>query len=184
MHNKSQASVSENQLPPHNRAGWKSVLILTIAVMAGAMLVGLLVLQIRQQNQPHTVAPGIIVDSFGEYQTLTGQTRFVISPHEDPSKREIVAAAESVGRKYPIGVVFDADADWFAAFDESDRVWLYTSSDGVRCWHKSEGIISGISQVGDANWQGIPKSFLEKLPQKNRAVYNTWMRKQGLLPRE
>lgn len=152
--------------------------------MTGAIVISLLALQIWKQNQPQPVAPGVIVDSFGEYQSLSGHTRLVISPDEDPSKSEISAAAESAGRRYLIGVSFESTADWFAALDESDRVWLYTSSDGVRVWTTSDGIISGVSQVADENWQGVPETFLEKLPEKHRAEYESWAKNQGLPPQE
>lgn len=167
---------------PDGSLTWKKLLFITGVVIVVTCSIGLILLQKWKQNQPQPIAPDVIIDNFGNYESLSGATRLTIGLDEDPSKRKIAAAVESVDRKYPIGVSFEASADWFAALDESDRVWLYTSSDGVRVWTAQDGIISGVSQVADENWRGVPKEFLEKLPKKHRAEYQTWAKNQGLLP--
>lgn len=158
---------------------WNKLLILTVTVMTLTFLLVVAAVRILKKNdpQPQVVHPGEVIDTLGEYRSRNGRLRVLVGPSDPPGSIQWKTSGSDSSTRLD----FDASADWFATIDQDDRAWLYTSTEGVIVFDELPPA-SSTTQVGaGGGWEGIPATFLEKLPDKHRADYETWVKKKGVL---
>lgn len=166
------------------RLTWRSLFVLITIVMAVTVLLGVAILWMWQSAQPQVIQPGEIIDMFGKYQSIDNRVHFTVDQSDVSNE-----CYWRVSQEAPVGqgtsrVKFDASASWFTTVDPSGRAWLFATSDavsgeGIFVWGGNSSIYR-MSIVGEhGGWEGIPKSFLEKLPEKHRADYRAWVQRQA-----
>lgn len=107
------------------------------------------------------------------------QTGVYLSPHEenlveirgqDGRDLQLTFSAKNDQGVRSSSLTLDGEDPWFIAWDDSDQLWLYTEQDGVTTFSRETTTNVGVG----GGWEGIPDSFLEKLPDQCRIVYQNW----------
>lgn len=159
----------------------QSVLILTLVTMLCGLLMSSTAYVVWKQYQPQIVQPGEIIDSPGEYQLPGGRVLVSLTPAGSAGEIQWKASSPHASGAMKV----DAASDWFCSIDQYERAWLFDPQHGVYHWNETPGGGSRTTSVGvGGGWQGVPDTFLEKLPDKHREDYQEWASQQGLTHEE
>jgi hypothetical protein len=149
---------------------------------------------------PSRLDSGQIVDESGVYRSPQGHYRLTVS--ETPDHNVSLVLSRRASRFLLLSsftddrpIEFEAEREWFACFDEYERLWLFVGkwdsnwgesrklpSGGYQphvqsvllegFWFGRRGLLHGgnvVSSTGD--WAGVPQEFFERIPAKHQAVW-------------
>jgi hypothetical protein len=123
---------------------------------------------------PEVLQAGEVIQRAGVYLSPHEQNRVeVLNP--DGHGVQVNFAANNDQRVPSSSMTLDGGDSWFIAWDDSDRLWLYTDVDGVITFSRETTTNVGAG----GGWEGIPDGFLEELPEQCQTVYQNWSTAQG-----
>jgi hypothetical protein len=168
--------------------------------LASAMIAILATIAAIIWFMPSHLHSGQIVNEFGEYRSPQGHFGLTVSKTPRHNVRLVLSRRatrflflSSFTDDRPIE--FEAEREWFACFDEYERLWLFIGKWDSRWgesrelpsggyvphvqsvllegfWFGPRGLLHGgnvVSSTGD--WAGVPNEFFERIPAKHQAVW-------------
>jgi len=152
------------------------------AVLGVALLVALLVMRAPTPNKmpsrPKQMAPDRLIEHAGQYASPSGAWVVDISEENEGELKFFLYQPTEAGQ---IGhgptKPFRSDSDWFMCWDSQDRLWTYIPDHTDHCtFYYDDEHESGSVTVGDGGgWEGIPASFLARLPGDLKATYEAYV---------
>lgn len=141
---------------------------IVIAICVGLVCLAIIAIPV---GHPKRVAENTVIDEAGIYESPRG-TQIVNVSREDGGRLKIAVAWRKGGGGAT--TPFQANSDWFMCFDSDDRLWTYVPEQDrhlCHCWYTTDKS-SGTLTAGElGGWQGVPQSFLARLPESAKATY-------------
>ncbi len=125
------------------------------------------------------IPSGEIIDQFGTYVTPSNKRIATIGLNEK-GKFSIKISENRSSKVLPYTVSFQSGDDWLATWSDNDDFWHYSKSTGklrLMYYTADGGVRMTLAGIYDG-WDGIPESFLEKLPKSEIEKYETWKNNQ------
>lgn len=171
---------------------------LGLALVAGA--VAALLIAIGIALTPRRLKPGEVIAEFGTFRSPAGRSGVVIRKADQglielTLQRPMEVFSLIAVRGDSSVTQFDAEREWFVAFDEFERLWVYIGPWDKR-WGKTHEFPGGsfrphvpsvtvdglfvtqsrveyghavVSSTGD--WDGVPIEFFQRIPGKQASIW-------------
>jgi hypothetical protein len=142
----------------------------TVFLLTGLLIAG--VYSVYFERAPlATTGPGQIFDQPGRYAADSGASSVEIRPQPDGGLQFRWTSLDH-GQRAEAGMSIAANQAWFAAWDDRGTLWLYSPPDGVHRFQLTPGGGSSSTRAGEfGGWDGVPKSFVKRLPEGELAAY-------------
>ena len=157
---------------------WKKLIVAT-AVIA---FVGI-VIAVREESQPRATPANVVIAQAGRYLSPNGTHLLEVSPQEDGSLKYYVSGKTGGGGPTK---PFSPKSEWFMCWDSQDRLWAFVSEQNSKycCYHFSNDKGAGGCTVGEfGGWEGIPESFLDRLPEATKAIHANYLKSRAQVVR-
>ena len=150
---------------------WKK-LIVAIAVIA---FVGI-VIAVREESRLRATPANVVITKAGRYLSPNGTHVLEVWPQEGGLLKYYVSGKTGGGGPTK---PFSPKSEWFMCWDSQDRLWAFvTEQDPKYCsYYYSNDKESGGCTVGEfGGWDGIPDSFLARLPDATKAIRANYLK--------
>jgi hypothetical protein len=143
---------------------------LAVFLLTGLLIAGVYSVYYERASLA-TTGPGQIFDQPGRYAAASGASSVEIRPRPDGGLLFQWTSLDH-GQRAEAGMSIASNQAWFAAWDNRGAVWLYSPPDGVRRFQLTPGGGSSSTRAGEfGGWDGVPESFLKRLPEAELADY-------------
>lgn len=143
-----------------------------ISAISVCILIGIAVL-VQRNAPPQRVQANVLITNVGRYTSPNGQRVLNVWREKDGRLMFFVKDQKGSGG---VAKSFDPGSHWLLCWDDQDRLWSYVPEQDTNCHYWYWGVSEvGSCHVGETGgWDGIPESFLARLPERVRAVYENF----------
>lgn len=121
------------------------------------------------------VEPGELITEPGRYRSTDSRLVLLLEPVGDGSTMNVgVTAFEGQDERCASSWQIDASTPWMFVVGSDRKVWGYAADAGVHHWQMTENENRFTTAGPGGGWAGIPRRFLEQLPEEQQQVYAAW----------